>query len=476
MSKKITIIVLSLIFIIILPENFIFAQSINYDGIMNFESGFLGSCVTSSGAIIMSQDIQYTFQGTPHYKISPYFSNFAASALLDYPTPANLNIVKNWILWYFNHLNKDGSIDDYYVDKLIGGTDLPSVVAYSNENIPDFDSQDSYAATFLTLTRRYAEIVPEDTSWLTGYSNEFDSIGKALYAVVDDSNHIFNSDNNDGLTEAKLDYQIKYTMDNSEVNEGLRDMVWLEQNIISSHKISFYQKLFDNNTKGFNNLWNNNALTYYSYEGGAPANLNIFYPDATCQLYPIWTGVISSASSNAIDLYSTFNLHYLDWQNGKYYGSYPWTIICYVACVMNDTARVNSYLSFVQRFMNRSQNPPNWYNMESAFVLRSAKRMSILTSIINSKQISAFSPLLEQNYPNPFNPVTIISYSIIVGNRVILQIFDSLGKEVKTLINEYKSPGSYKVKFNASGFSSGMYYYRIQSGDYTATRKLVIMK
>lgn len=198
------------------------ANTVNYNYIIDAESRYIASCLVSSGAIIMGQNMLYTFQGTPHYKICPYFSNLAAIALLDNPILSNLAIVKNWMIWVFNHLNPDGSIYDYYVDEMSGGTEHPSIDAYPSENIPDFDSQDSYAATFLTLARKYAEVVPADISWLRGYSYQLELVGNALYSVVDDGNHYFNQfgpDNDDGLTVAKLDYQVKYTMNNLEVNE-----------------------------------------------------------------------------------------------------------------------------------------------------------------------------------------------------------------------------------------------------------------
>lgn len=85
---------------------------------------------------------------------------------------------------------------------------------------------------------------------------------------------------------------------------------------------------------------------------------------------------------------------------------------------------------------------------------------------------------LSQNYPNPFNPVTKIKYSIPVGaNQVILlRIYDILGNEVETLVNDVKAPGNYEVEFDASKFSSGIYFYKLQSGGFTETRKLAFIK
>ena len=82
---------------------------------------------------------------------------------------------------------------------------------------------------------------------------------------------------------------------------------------------------------------------------------------------------------------------------------------------------------------------------------------------------------LKQNFPNPFNPITNISFDIPESGKVTLMIFDILGNEVKTLINEYKA-GNYNIGFNASNLSSGIYIYQLQLNDKIARRKLVLLK
>jgi hypothetical protein len=83
---------------------------------------------------------------------------------------------------------------------------------------------------------------------------------------------------------------------------------------------------------------------------------------------------------------------------------------------------------------------------------------------------------LEQNYPNPFNPTTSIGYTIPDAGTVTLRVYDVLGRMVSTVVNEMKSPGSYSVGWDASNLSSGMYFYRLEAGKYTATKKLVVQK
>ena len=84
---------------------------------------------------------------------------------------------------------------------------------------------------------------------------------------------------------------------------------------------------------------------------------------------------------------------------------------------------------------------------------------------------------LFQNYPNPFNPSTLIKYQIRDNNTIVeLKVFNILGKEVKTLLNEVQDSGTHEVEFNASDFSSGVYFYTLKASSYTATKKMILIK
>ena len=83
---------------------------------------------------------------------------------------------------------------------------------------------------------------------------------------------------------------------------------------------------------------------------------------------------------------------------------------------------------------------------------------------------------LFQNYPNPFNPSTVISYSIPKNDFVSIKIYDSIGKLVSTLINTEKPPGNYSVTFNAEALSSGVYFYKIRTAEYSETKKMLLLR
>jgi hypothetical protein len=84
--------------------------------------------------------------------------------------------------------------------------------------------------------------------------------------------------------------------------------------------------------------------------------------------------------------------------------------------------------------------------------------------------------VLEQNYPNPFNPSTVISWQAPVSSYQTLKIYDILGNEVATLVNEYKESGSYTIEFNASDLPSGIYYYKLTAGSFSDVKKMMVVK
>lgn len=85
---------------------------------------------------------------------------------------------------------------------------------------------------------------------------------------------------------------------------------------------------------------------------------------------------------------------------------------------------------------------------------------------------------LAQNFPNPFNPVTTIKFVIPneVRNLITLKVYDLLGNEVATLVNEEKPAGVYEVEFNAGKLSSGIYFYKLMTGKYSATKKMILLR
>ena len=107
-------------------------------------------------------------------------------------------------------------------------------------------------------------------------------------------------------------------------------------------------------------------------------------------------------------------------------------------------------------------------------VIKLTDTLTVLTGITNNSIPSGFT--LEQNYPNPFNPSTMLKYSLAENTSVRIAVFDVLGREVAVLVNEFKTSGSYEVSFSGDNLSTGVYYYRIDAGSFTDTKKMLMIK
>ena len=116
-----------------------------------------------------------------------------------------------------------------------------------------------------------------------------------------------------------------------------------------------------------------------------------------------------------------------------------------------------------------SAGTSNWSDTASFYV-------SSTVGVENSKNTIPQQYYLSQNYPNPFNPSTVINHEIPKSSLVTLKVYDALGREVATLVNEEKPVGRYNVTFDASKYSSGIYFYRITAGNFIQTKKMILLK
>ena len=138
---------------------------------------------------------------------------------------------------------------------------------------------------------------------------------------------------------------------------------------------------------------------------------------------------------------------------------------------ISNSANTISISSVGEYFVGRSSNGSNI--ITSGFL---ASTSSVITDVVGEKDVVPNVFDLHQNYPNPFNQSTVISYQLPVGSNVSLKIYDILGKEVGTLVNENKEAGYYETKFDGSELASGMYIYRLTAGSYISTKKMLMIK
>ena len=116
-----------------------------------------------------------------------------------------------------------------------------------------------------------------------------------------------------------------------------------------------------------------------------------------------------------------------------------------------------------------------WYSGNGSFL-----QIGLATSLFEPVSVEQdlkqpIEFILEQNYPNPFNPTTVISYQLPISSDVSLYVFDILGNELASLVDEYKPAGGYQVEWNASNYPTGVYFYQLKAGSFVETKKMILL-
>jgi photosystem II stability/assembly factor-like uncharacterized protein len=230
------------------------------------------------------------------------------------------------------------------------------------------------------------------------------------------------------------------------------------------------------------NTWSDTALTSFSPSGGTLAIDNsdrlyavfsgesLFYTDNNETTWSTInaSGLPNSSKVNHLAFDSNNHIYAATQSNGIYYSENAgsnWTAI------NGGLPATNGYYpSFNFLYVDPADVVFGGTSDDGLFIGN-----SVTTAIDDSGNFSTqFS--LQQNYPNPFNPATTIGFTIADQAFVKLAIYDLLGREVATLINEEKSPGDYTIEFDAAKLSSGIYFYRLEAGNFKQTRRMILMQ
>lgn len=143
-------------------------------------------------------------------------------------------------------------------------------------------------------------------------------------------------------------------------------------------------------------------------------------------------------------------------------------------CIEVGRTAINNTTNPSPFLMDGTQGGLNIYNIGTYQDSIISFTIGTLTAINEVSQPLKYS--LSQNFPNPFNPSTEIDYSITKNGLVTLKVYDMLGKEVSVLVNQQQSPGTYRIKFNASALSSGIYFYKLSTDNFKSMRKMILLK
>jgi outer membrane protein assembly factor BamB len=253
----------------------------------------------------------------------------------------------------------------------------------------------------------------------------------------------------------------------------LPSIVWQIQiggNIIGSPVIDGYNNLYVGSTDGkLYSIKTQNGNIKWLYASGSP----ILSTPAVSDVGLIYFGN-HGGRVVAIDTASVLQWYYQDsssvdapllYQRGVLYvGTIAGRLIAFYDNADSSLHGTSNSLALKQN--SGVQRSPAWGTFQGNNQRTGVPAGKMVTLVEKSKiQIpKAFS--LSQNYPNPFNPITIIEYNLPKDSRVKIGVFDILGRQIKTLVDEEKLGGSYKVEFNASNLSSGIYFYRMTAGNF----------
>lgn len=292
-------------------------------------------------------------------QINPYYSNLTAIGLTH--DPGSYGAVQNWMKWYIGHLN----VNDTW--GLSGTTYDYSYNNGAETSLVNADSTDSYAATFLSLALAYYNTGdPGAQAYVRSIGPQLDMIGGVLAKTQQ----------SDGLTWAKPDYQIKYLMDNCEVYRGLRDVAQLFHIAFNdSAKAQSYNAMADASLQGLMGMYLGNG-SWAVYKDGVGSlfapHLGTWYPDATAQMFPVMQGVIPGTDAKAVQTYNNFKAMWPAWDTLSFSSqdAFPWVMIAGAAAVSGDSAGAQTYIKTIESKYVNNGFPWPWYNQEAGWFIR----------------------------------------------------------------------------------------------------------
>ena len=206
-----------------------------------------------------------------------------------------------------------------------------------------------------------------------------------------------------------------------------------------------------------------NSLTVLEDNPATNANINI---SGNSNYSNMTTTKIHNDSAISLNILHIFqrNCYYLT--TGTYtLGSLRWSVLDSTGCIITTILPISAVFDS----MTALTYPSQWTKTDTSGCIPIGINVQLSTIVPKDYK-------LYQNYPNPFNPVTRIKYDVPSKSDVKIIIYDAIGKEVETLVNMELTPGTYEVTWDASNYASGLYFYRIETGKYIHTNKMVLMK
>ena len=334
------------------------------------------------------------YRSWPSAKVVPYFSDSAVMGVIKgseaLGNTDGKDTALNYINWYISHMNTAesdingvaGTVYDYFIFQNYDGriVEVKLYDAYSSKypsnNPYDYDSTDSYAAMFLEILYEYTRVF--DGNFL---DDKKDVVGTLVDVIM--STYVPAID----LTYAKPTYAVCYLMDNCEVYLGFEAAAKIYDEFLNDDEKRDYCHTYADKVKNalLTTMWSDEYSCFKAavFTDGKPAgelNLAEFYPQASCQLFPLLFGVIDAADEKAETVYARFKNDFCqegvsghDWSAYDLDGlTYPWCILVQAAVEMGDFRIAQKYISVIySRFIKTGHNYP-YYNAEAGWILISS--------------------------------------------------------------------------------------------------------
>lgn len=290
--------------------------------------------------------------------VMPYFGNFATYGLMVNEESGHRygENVRRHLQWYIDHINRPDRFGVY-------GTVYDYMVAWNGKLVSkeNYDSSDSYAATFISALRRYAEATG-DYHFVIRNRQHLQEIVGAIEATL----------MTDGLTWAKIDYPVRYLMDNSEVYAGWRDLAWLYRNVLGDEaKAAYYDGVAEKARSAMERrMWKGDRYSMAIDNRGVETEFSwdkwLF--DATAQMFAIWNGVVDPKSERARQLYAALNAHHPEWMYLGFDDVFAWAAIGYTAALVGDYDSADAYVRSVRaHYINSLRRAHPWHPSDASF-------------------------------------------------------------------------------------------------------------
>ncbi len=335
-----------------------------HDGILQLEAKLREALANERDWLAMCQLPNGALAQTPYSdRVVPYFANIAAKSLIDVDSGATAQ----YIVWYLSHLNRpdrwglSGTIYDYEV-KRHGSAPGSEATEIAMKATRDYDSADSYAATFLSLVSEYYDKT-QDSDLVTTNLEDINLVAQVIVSLQD----------TDGLVFVKPGSRTKYLMDNAENYRGLMDWSDVLEELGHSGLAAYYRNVAERIKNGI-------TQTLYDSEGGAFAwSLSPFmkrfpkngkwYPDGVSQLYLVTCGVLPPEDPKAIRIWEEFNSQFPGWESGEKRDRFPWSSVAIASMIMGDRGKAVQFAQWAEETFLLNNRPYPWYVLESSNVI-----------------------------------------------------------------------------------------------------------